>query len=108
MADEATKKPITAPLAASLRYVDRPECNEIFADSMVSSVFDGQALRLEFAVTRLDDVKQNTPVTGRRYTACRLALSPSAAIELMNRMQQIATAMAQAGLLKPADKPGLQ
>ena len=108
MADEPTRRPVAVPLAANLRYVDRPDCTETFADSLVSSVFDGQTLRLEFAVTRLDDVKQNFPVTGRRYTACRLALSPTAAIELMNRMQQIANAMAQAGLLKPAEKPALQ
>src|ERR1700680_1930247 len=107
MADEPTRRPV-APAAASLRYVDRPECNEIFVDSMVGSVFDVKTLRLEFAATRLDDVKQNFPVTGRRYTACRLALSPSAAIELMNRMQQIAAAMAQAGLLKPPERWALQ
>jgi hypothetical protein len=68
-------------------------------------VFDGQTLRLEFGVTRLDEVKRNSPITGRRYPACRLALSPGAAIELINRMQQIAAALAQAGILKPADKP---
>jgi len=110
MADEPTKKlaPASVPAAASLRYVDRPECNEIFVDSIVSSLFDSQTLRLEFAVTRYDDVKPNSPVSGRRYTACRLVLSPSAAVELMNRMQQIAAAMSQAGILKPAEKPALQ
>jgi len=33
------------------------------------------------------------PISGRRYPACRLALSPAAAIDLINRMQQVATAL---------------
>ena len=51
---------------AAIRYVDRPECTETFADSVNHVYFDGQSLRIEFGVTRLDDVKQNAPVTGRR------------------------------------------
>jgi hypothetical protein len=104
MTDDPSKRP-TTQAGATVRYVDRPECTETFVDSIVSSVFDGQTLRLEFGVTRLDEVKQNSPITGRRYPACRLALSPGAAIELINRMQQIAAALTQAGILKPADKP---
>ena len=51
---------------ATIRYIDRPECTETFADSINHVYFDGQSLRIEFGVTRLDDVKPNTPVTGRR------------------------------------------
>ncbi len=53
--------------AATIRYLDRPEIAETFADSVAGVVFDGQTLRLEFAVTRLDEVKPNAPITGRRY-----------------------------------------
>jgi hypothetical protein len=85
---------------ATVRYIDRPEVAETFADSVTNVTFDGQTLRLEFAVTRLDDVKPNTPLTGRRYPASRVVLSPSAALELINRVQQITAAMTQAGTLK--------
>lgn len=85
---------------ATVRYIDRPEVAETFADSITNVTFDGQTLRLEFAVTRLDDVKPNTPLTGRRYPASRLVLSPSAALDLINRVQQITAAMTQAGTLK--------
>ena len=85
---------------ATVRYVDRPEVAETFADSITNVTFDGQTLRLEFAVTRLDDVKPNTALTGRRYPACRMVLSPSAALDLINRVQQITQAMTQAGTLK--------
>jgi len=97
MAEEPNKKPAAMQTNATVRYIDRPECTEIFADSIVGSVFDGQTLRLEFGVTRLDEIKPNAPITGRRYPACRLALSANAAVELINRMQQIAALLTQAG-----------
>ena len=62
-------------------------------------------LRIEFGVTRLDEVKPNTPLTGRRYPACRIVLPPAAAVDLINRMQQIAHALTQAGVVK-ADGAG--
>ena len=86
--------------AVTLRYLDRPDCLETFADSISGLSFDGQTLRLEFAVTRMDEVKPNTPVTGRRYPVCRLVLQPLAAVDLINRMQQIGAALAKAGVVK--------
>ncbi len=93
------------PQMAAIRYVDNPEAKEIFADSVTSAYFDGQSLRIEFGITRLDEVKPNTQVTGRRYPAQRMVLTPSAAVELINRMQQVAAALAQAGVVKPVPKP---
>jgi hypothetical protein len=90
---------------ATIRYVDRPECTETFADSINHVYFDGQSLRIEFGVTRLDDVKPNTPVSGRRFPAQRMVLTPAAAVELINRMQQVGAALAQAGVLKATPNP---
>ena len=95
---EGAAAPATRQVA--LRYVERPECMETFADSIAHLSFDGQALRIEFAVTRMDDVKPNAVMTGRRMPACRLVLPPAAAVELINRMQQIAAALTQAGVLR--------
>jgi hypothetical protein len=86
---------------ALIQYFDRPTCDEIFADSVVKLFFDGQSLRIELGVTRLDGIPPSGPMTGNRYTACRLILPPSAAVELINRMQQIAAALTQAGIVKP-------
>jgi hypothetical protein len=86
--------------AATIRYIDRPDVAETFADSVTGLLFDGQTLRIEFGVTRLDEVKPNSPISGRRYPACRVALSPAAAADLINRMQQIAAALTQAGVMK--------
>jgi len=90
--------------AASIRYVDRADMVETFADSVTGLIFDGQTLRIEFGVTRFDDVKPNAPITGRRYPACRLVLPPVAAVDLINRMQQIAAALTQAGVVKAAQR----
>ena len=91
--------------SASIRYIDRADMVETFADSVTGLIFDGQTLRIEFGVTRFDDVKPNAPITGRRYPACRLVLPPVAAVDLINRMQQIAAALTQAGVVKAAQRP---
>jgi len=90
--------------SASIRYLDRADMVETFADSITGLMFDGQTLRIE--LTRFDDVKPNTPITGRRYPACRLVLPPAAAVDLINRMQQIAAALKRAGVVRPAQREG--
>jgi hypothetical protein len=105
MAEQADNKQGGAAHTATIRYVDQPDMAETFADSINNVYFDGQSLRIEFGITRLDEVKPNTPVTGRRYPAERLVLTPAAAVELINRMQQVGVALTQAGVLKPANPP---
>ncbi len=94
--------------SATVRYLDRADMVETFADSINGLIFDGQTLRIEFGVTRFDDVKPNTPITGRRYPACRLVLPPAAAVDLINRMQQIGAALTQAGVVKQTPRPGAE
>jgi hypothetical protein len=91
---------------ATIRHIDRPDVMETFADSIGGLVFDGQSLRIEFAVTRLDEVKPGAAITGRRYPTCRLVLPPGAAVDLINRMQQIGTALTQAGVARATSRPG--
>jgi len=92
------------------QYVDRPEVAETFADFVQRIQFDGQTLRLEFCVSRMEDQKPPAPATGKRYPACRLVLSTGAAVDLMNKMQQITAGLIKAGVLKadavpaPAEK----
>lgn len=84
----------------ALRYVDRPDCNETFADSISRLSFDGQTLRIEFAVTRIDETSPNRQVAGHLYPACRLVLTPGAAADLMQKLQQVAAALMQARMQK--------
>lgn len=105
----ATLPPSAGPRerqAATINYIDRPDIAETFVDSVSGLVFDGQSLRIEFAVTRIDEVKPGSPITGRRYPACRLVLRPAAAVDLINRMQQVGAALTQAGVAKATPRPG--
>ena len=90
---------------ATVRYVDNLDCAETFADSVNSVFFDGQTMRIEFGITRMDEMKKDQALTGRRYPACRLVLAPAAAMDLINKMQQTAQALQQAGLVKQQEKP---
>jgi len=98
--------PATQATQATIKLVDRPELAETFADCVTGLLFDGQMLRIEFGVTRFDDMKPNTPLSGRRYPASRIVLPAAAAVDLINRMQQIATALTQAGVVRPGPRPG--
>ena len=62
-------------------------------------------MRTPRATAKESSVKPNEPMTGRRYPACRLILAPVAAVELINRLQQIAAALTQAGILKQGQPP---
>jgi hypothetical protein len=94
-------------------HVDLPDLAETFADSMNQVFFDGQTLRINFGVTRVDHPSQTQ--TARRYPTCRLVLTPAAAVELMNQIQRLTAGMIQAGVIKatppvqtaPADVPHL-
>ena len=86
--------------------MDRPDCAETFADSINSVFFDGQTMRIEFGITRMDEMKKDQPLTGRRYPACRLVLAPAAAIDLINKMQQTAAGPAAGGTRETGRKAG--
>ena len=70
MADEtANNSPAAAHTAAAIKIVDRPELAETFADCVTGLMFDGQMLRIEFGVTRFDEMKPNTPLSGSPHRA---------------------------------------
>jgi hypothetical protein len=90
--------------SVQFQYIDRPELAEVFADFVHRIQFDGQTLRFEFGVTRLEEQQPPAATTARRYPSCRLVLSAGAAVDLMNKMQQITASLIKAGVLK-ADAP---
>jgi hypothetical protein len=94
---EAPQKP---PPASEFVYVDRPELAETFADSLQSVLFDGQSVRLEFCVTRPSEPNPQGGGNRRRYPACRLVLTPAAAVDMINHVQRLTSHLVQAGLLK--------
>jgi len=89
-----------------LRYQERDDLFETFADSIGPWSYDGNTLRLEFLVTRVDPPKGDEPRTGRQYPVCRLALTAKGAIELLNQCQQLTAALEKAGAIKKAPNEG--
>jgi len=92
----------TPPAPPKLRYEDRNDLFETFADSVGPWSFDGQTLRFEFTVTRLDPNQEGKPPSGRRIPTVRLALTVGGAMELINHCRQLALALEKAGLVKQA------
>ena len=62
MADDKDKAPAPVQQTATIRYIDRPEIDEVFADAVTGLLYDGQTLRMEFAVTRFDEIRPNMPI----------------------------------------------
>ena len=75
------------------KHVDRPAVMETFCDHLQSFSFDGQTLRFEFCVERLDTPKEGVKkqqLTGKRYTCARLVLTPEAGQDLYVKLDIIA------------------
>ena len=108
MADQPVQRPV-------FRYEDAPTLGETFADAVGAWHFDGHTLRIDFLVSRLDELKTNAPRSGRRRPVCRLVLSAPGTVELLEQCQRLTAALERAGLVKrkagggaadaPKDKP---
>ena len=68
------KAPAAPAAPVQFQYIDRPDLQEIFADFVSRVQFDGQTMRFEFCVSRVDD-QPGGASTGKRYPSCRLVLS---------------------------------
>ena len=84
----------------NIRYVNLPELSETFADSTNLILFDGQSVRIEFCVTRMDEPKPPKQPTAKKYPVCRLILTPEAGLKLSDAMKNIINAMQNDGSLK--------
>jgi len=94
-AETATPKADGAP---RIQYVDVPSIAETYADSVNRMMFDGQSVRLEFCVTRMEEPqKGDTELTGTRQTACRVVLPLGTALELSGKLSRMLTALAKRG-----------
>ncbi len=103
MAEEAAKPSAgAANRQPKLRYQDRLDLAETFADSIRSCVFDGQVMRIEFTVSRFDDPGALGVLEGRQVPACRLVLNRTALADLFNRLGQLSNVLRQAGV--PTDQ----
>jgi len=91
----AESKPAQA--APKIEYVDVPGISETYADTVRGMMFDGQSVRLELCVTRMNEPKKGSELTGKRQTACRVVLPLSAALELSTQLGRMMTTLAKRG-----------
>ena len=62
----AQKPDASPPPEVKLHYIDRPDLAETFADSINALFFDGQTLRIEVGVSRVENSKNDEPIMVRR------------------------------------------
>lgn len=83
-----------------LVYADRPEILETYADTLEKLSIDSQTLRLEFCVTRMNEPQPPKPLTGKKYTSCRLVMPPSGLLDMFNKLNNLISLLEQQGLVK--------
>jgi orotidine-5'-phosphate decarboxylase len=83
----------------TMRLIDAPSVNEIYANKLINTAFDGATVSLTLGTTRLlTERVDQAPDQGQTPTVhvtARVALSPSAAIELVNALTQLLNALKQ-------------
>lgn len=94
---------------AELRYEDRPDLVETFADTVQRMTFDGRTLRVEFCAVRMDDPDPKAGKrTGKSVPVVRLVLDLDGAVDMFNKMNSLQSALQDRGVITrfaPAAKP---
>ena|SRR5437762_2231291 len=86
--------------APQLRYEERPDLNETFADNVQRMTFDGRTLRIEFCVTRSDEGPAGGQRIGRSIPVCRLILDLDGAVDLFNKINNLQSALETRGVIR--------
>jgi len=90
---------------ADLRYEDRAELVETFADNVQRMTFDGRTLRVEFCVARMDEPDAKAKKrTGRAVPVVRLVLDLDGAVDLFNKINSLQAAMESRGVIKTSPR----
>lgn len=85
---------------ADLRYEDRTDLVETFADNVQRMNFDGRTLRVEFCVARMDDPDPKARTrTGRAVPVVRLVLDLDGAVDMFNKVNSLQAALQNRGVI---------
>ena len=94
---------MTQATKTKIEYVDVPSISETYADSVRGMMFDGQSVRLELCVTRMDEPQNGTTeITGKRQTAVLVVLPMSTALELSSKLGRMMANLAKRGAERKA------
>lgn len=86
------------------RYVDRTDLTEVFTDNVEKFLFDGNTLRLEFSVQRLDAPGVQSKPVGVRVPVARMVLTPQATLDLYNKLSNMVGILQKKGMLQKANE----
>lgn len=88
------------PPELQIKYTDRLDVTETFANSLGKCFFTEGVANIELCVTRIEKTDPSTPPTGKKYPACRLVLTPQAVVQLFQSLNGIMGAMKNEGIIK--------
>jgi hypothetical protein len=78
----------------NLRIIDDPTISETYANKLVSTSFDGHALVVTLGAMRFPIQKtHDAPKEPIVHVSTRVALSPAAAVDLINALSQMLTVL---------------
>lgn len=84
-----------------IKHFDKPEINETYADSIGSISFDSGTMRIEFCITRMNELKPATDKpTAKRYPVSRMVLSPDGTMDLYNKLKNFMGVLEAQGVIK--------
>ena len=87
------------PTDTKLKYVNRPDVAETFADSLEGVTFDGMSMRMEFVVNRFEPSRPSANPAGSKVTAARLVLPIAGVVQLLSQLNEVMSALKQQGAL---------
>ena len=80
-------------------YIDRPDLAETYIDSIGTTLFDGNNLRMEMCITRLDRPTPPDTPTGRRFPVHRVIMPADCMVDLYNQLGRFMKMMEERGMV---------
>src|SRR5258706_6130960 len=87
-------------------FVDSPELDETFGDSIRVVWFDGNTWRIEITVTRIEPAAPPQPVASTQHPTCRLVVSATAGLDRLTNLTQVDASPEHPGIPKRYLAPG--
>ncbi len=87
------------------KLAELPEVAETFGDSIRAVWFDGSTWRIQVDVIRLDDAAGGAAPSTTQYPSCRLVLSATAGVALLDKLNLLAKELEANGTLKRLPAP---
>lgn len=88
-----------------LTYVDVPTVTETFVDGVHGVSIHEGVMRMELCVTRVDEPHPPEPLSGKQFTAMRIAMPVVTAVQLHGQLTQILSVMEKQGVIHLKQSP---